>query len=358
MLINRMNNAKYKHSCAETQNYLHSIGQTNNETLKNIGCSLECGYTFLTATRENTLTDLCTYLNLWLDEQKRIHVYEKFNVVEKDWQVLENLWIKLKGEKYASRQCERQHEENNISEYSKRLDLKSYCINRDYFKRLFQSSSRSDKYKAQICKGFSDYTQDNYNKLIEGMNCIDKKNGINDYNYHISDDCTLYNIPKTFPKCNEKTKTIVDVDNSKKDIEKCESIKQVVGAGTDLNAIPVPLDGDRDGLDVDDHGAMNILAVSAGRPDELKDSLSDSTDLDLLSLTVETSPENRPSKSIYYAGLSASGFFFTSMVFKKENLRQTTNKHLAEQWLQKTSEYMDSNSENSHYNFPYHSMQN
>ncbi|KNA01721.1 hypothetical protein PVNG_04747 [Plasmodium vivax North Korean] len=312
-----MNNAKYKHSCAETQNYLHSIGQTNNETLKNIGCSLECGYTFLTATRENTLTDLCTYLNLWLDEQKRIHVYEKFNVVEKDWQVLENLWIKLKGEKYASRQCERQHEENNISEYSKRLDLKSYCINRDYFKRLFQSSSRSDKYKAQICKGFSDYTQDNYNKLIEGMNCIDKKNGINDYNYHISDDCTLYNIPKTFPKCNEKTQTIVDVDNSKKDIEKCESIKQVVGAGTDLNAIPVPLDGDRDGLDVDDHGAMNILAVSAGRPDELKDSLSESIELALPLPTAVTSPNDKPSKPIYYAGLSTLGVVFTSTVLYK-----------------------------------------
>ncbi|VVA00235.1 PIR protein, partial [Plasmodium vivax] len=52
------------------------------------------------------------------------------------------------------------------------------------------------------------------------------------------------------------------------------------------------------------------------------------------------------------------GSFIRSLVSKKEKLRQTTNKHLAEQWLQRTLEYMDPNSENAHYNFPYQSMQN
>ncbi|GAB69691.1 CYIR protein [Plasmodium cynomolgi strain B] len=68
---------------------------------------------------------------------------------------------------------------------------------------------------------------------------------------------------------------------------------------------------------------------------------------------VQSSPDDKPSKPVYYSGLSALGIAFTCMVLykytllrcfmrslisKKEKLRQTTNKNLSQQWMEKTSE--------------------
>ncbi|SCA81761.1 hypothetical protein PVC01_000034600 [Plasmodium vivax] len=316
-LISRLDKKTYGDCDQSTLDLFVSVDESSKETLKNIGCNLESGYRYLTASDGNTLNDLCNYLNLWLDEKKSILGNDKFKVSTNEWQVFEDLWNTLMEGQTPDHKCKRKHEKKNISDYSKRKDLMSYCIIRDNYKRLCQSSRGSDNYNAHRCKGFSNYTQDNYNKLIKGINCIDKTNGIIDYNYHISDDCTLYHIPKTFPKCDEKTQAIVDVDNSKEDIKKCENIKQVLGATTELNAIPVRLDGDKDVVDEDDTGAMNILAVSAGRPDELKDSLSESIELALPLPTAVTSPNDKPSKPIYYAGLSTLGVIFTSTVLYK-----------------------------------------
>ncbi|CAI7719371.1 PIR protein [Plasmodium vivax] len=386
-LISRLNDTKYEICHKPTSDIFRSVDATHKETLKNIVSSIECGYNYLYATSQNTFTDLCKYLNLWLDAQKSKHVNVKSNISEEDWQIVEDLWRRLKEEQVASLQCERQHEEKNISEYSKRMELMSYCINRDYFKSLFRSSGVSNEYKEKKCIGFSHYTHENYNKLIKGIECIDNNNNIESYKYHISNECSLYNIPETFPKCDIHTPTIVKIDSSKIDIIKCKNAEQVVGGGTKLDAIPLRLVDDRDGSDVGVTGSINIPAVSesipavsegipsvsGGRLAGLKDGPPESTDLDLSPSTDASLTDNGPSKPVYYAGLSALGVVFTSIVLykytplgsfirslvsKKEKLRKTTNKHLAQQWLERTSEYMDPNSENAHYNFPYHNIQN
>ncbi|KMZ88638.1 hypothetical protein PVBG_06127 [Plasmodium vivax Brazil I] len=319
-----MNVINHDHCCGETENYLKSIEEKNKVTLKNIGCSLECGYSFLTATPKNTLTDLCDYLNLWLDLQKSIHVNNNYNVNKEDWKIVEDMWTRLKEEQDVSSQCKREHEEKDISDYSKRIELMSYCINRDYFKRLCQSSGVSPIYKAQRCKEFSDFTHDNYKKLINGIECIDNKSGIKDYKYHISDECTLYNIPKTFPKCDEKTQTIVDVDKSKKNIKKCESTANVRDShpGFDSDTVAVALVPDA--LNVDQAVSIdgqvlstNHQAVSDGDQTISEGIPFDSMRLAPLSSTDASLTDIGPSKPIYYAGLSVSGVFFTSMVLYK-----------------------------------------
>ncbi|SCA60690.1 Plasmodium vivax Vir protein, putative [Plasmodium vivax] len=376
-LINRLHDKEGKRFCVYTTGYLHSIEETNNKTLKNIGPSLECAYSFVTAHSGKPLIDLCKYLNLWLDEQKGKHVNDESDVSNEDWKTVENLWERLKGEQDTHYQCVRQYKEKNISDISKRIDLMSYCMNRDYFKRLLRSSGRSDSYKKEICKSFSDYTNDYYNKLIEGIGCINNRNDNNVYKYEISEDCTLYNIPKTFPKCEAHSLNIVENDNSKKNII-CETNAKVGSVGPESVESLAEL-AKRDGvpdklLQTDDDPGERL--ETRGDPVKLPEAARASADLTELYLTpptVVSSNDNGTSKTIYYSGLSASGVFFTSMVLykyttlgplirslvsKKEKLRQTTNKHLAQQWLQTTSEYMDDNSENVHYNFPYHSMQN
>ncbi|EDL42765.1 variable surface protein Vir17, putative [Plasmodium vivax] len=374
-LIKKLDDTKYENCHELTLDFSRLVNETHKETLKNICCNLELGYTYLTARGGKTLTDLCKYLNLWLNKKKRTHVNS--GITEGEWQTVENLWITLMQRQTTDHKCERKPEEKSISEYSKRLDLMSYCINRDYFKRLCQSPVGSDDYKAQKCKGFSDYTHDNYKKLIKDVKCIDKKSDNNDYKYYISDDCTLYDIPRTFPKCEAHSPTFVENDNSKTNIM-CETTEQVESGGTESSE-NLAEHTERNGA-LDNH--PDIPDDPAKRPEtprgpvklpEATGASEDLTELYLPSPTNVNSIDNGTSKSIYYAGLSALGVFFTSMVLykytplgsfirslvsKKEKLRQTTNKHLAQQWLQRTSEYMDPNSENAHYNFPYHNIQN
>ncbi|CAG9473035.1 unnamed protein product [Plasmodium vivax] len=376
-LISRLNDKEDKKFCVYSTGYLHSIEKTKKLALKNIGSSLECAYRFLTALSGITLSDLCKYLNLWLDEQKGKHVIDESDVSKEDWQTVENLWERLKGEQGTHHRCERQYQEINISDISKRIDLMSYCMNRDYFKSLLRSSRRSDSYKKEICRSFSEYTNDYYNKLIEGIGCIDNINDNNVHKYEISEDCTLYNIPKTFPKCEAHSLNIVENDNYKKNII-CETIGKVGSVGTESGEgfdEPAEIDGSLDNLPEIDGDPAERPEIPGG-PVKLPEGADYSARLGELELQLSPtlpSPDNKPSKPIYYAGLSISGVFFTSMVLykytalgplirslvsKKDKLRQTTNKHLAEQWLQRTSEYMDSNSESAHYNFPYQSMQN
>ncbi|SCA60840.1 Plasmodium vivax Vir protein, putative [Plasmodium vivax] len=173
-------------------------------------------------------------------------------------------------------------------------------------------------------------------------------------------------MPKTFPRFDSTNKKIVYDDRSRKPIEQCERAAKVVDDGEVLVNPPSGLAAGSNELAPGPGGLTDDYPESEYSPPK-------STVFDLPSHTDLTSTENGTSKTIYYAGLSVSGVFFTSMVLykytalgsvirslvsKNEKLRQTTNKHLAQQWLERTSEYMDPNSENAHYNFPYQSMQN
>ncbi|SCA60335.1 hypothetical protein, conserved [Plasmodium vivax] len=312
-----MNNAKHQKCCSQTENYLISVDQRKKKALRNIGCSVECGYDYLTLFKGKTLNDLCKYLNLWLDEQKSKHVSVNPVVTEEEWKNVENLWKKLMQGKATDHQCIRVHEEKDISQYSKRIELMTYCINRDYFKSLFKSNTGSLEYKSRKCNGFSDYAREYYENLAAGFKCIVNNNDIEDYKYHISEECTLNNIPKTFPKCDEITHTIVDDDNYKIDINRCESTANV-GVGHDRLDINItglahfPAE-----LPYGQAPSVGGEAVSAGEETESEGSLSDPIQLGPLSQTVVSSTENGTSKTVYYTGLSTLGVVFTSTVLYK-----------------------------------------
>ncbi|SCA83675.1 hypothetical protein PVT01_000086000 [Plasmodium vivax] len=261
------------------------------------------------------------YLNLWLNEQKKIHINITPGITEKQWNHVEKIWKQIEAHDSISK-CARQEDGHEISHIQERKKLKTYCINRDYYKSLFQSSSGSEYFLSQRCKGFSDYTSKYYVELVSGIDCIDKKSDIEDYKYHISGDCTLYDIPKTFPKCDETTQTIVDVDNSKTNII-CKTTAKVERVGTESSgSLAKPAETDNDlGKQLDSSGDV---AKHPETPDgslklpEADDHYAKHRELDLqLSSKDANLTDNGPSKPIYYAGLSASGVFFTSMVLYK-----------------------------------------
>ncbi|KMZ89591.1 hypothetical protein PVBG_03312 [Plasmodium vivax Brazil I] len=146
ILIRKLNDKKHGNCCVETENFLKSIDGSKKVSLKILGCSLECSYRYVTAFNGNTLTDLCNYINFWLDEQKSKNANVDSIVTAQEWENFENLWKTLKEGRASDHQCIRLHEENDISEYSKRIELMTYCINRDYFKSLFKSNTGSLDY--------------------------------------------------------------------------------------------------------------------------------------------------------------------------------------------------------------------
>ncbi|KNA00929.1 hypothetical protein PVNG_05359 [Plasmodium vivax North Korean] len=353
-LIKRLNDTEHEKCYKSILDHFESVDNAHKETLKNIGCNLESGYTYLTASDENTLTDLCKYLNLWLDVQKSIYVNDNFGITDEEWHNIENLWDQ--NEAYDPK-CARKQDKHNISHIGERKKLMTYCINRNYIRGLCEPSLHSGVNISSACHAFNDFIKKHYEEFYTETKCFYKAHEPIDYRYHISNECTLYNRSKTFPFYDSHKKAILEVHNVRPTIKKCVIPPVVDGNNEhtedDADVLQEPSEPDN-ALDESEDG----LAESKFRHPRQEVNPDDHPVLFHLPSTDANLTENGPSKPIYYAGLSVSGVFFTSMVFKKEKLRQSTNKHLAEQWLQRTSEYMDSNSESAHYNFPYQSMQN
>ncbi|KMZ76732.1 hypothetical protein PVIIG_06043 [Plasmodium vivax India VII] len=356
-LIKRLNDEKYENCYEDISGYLKTVDEKNKKKLENVGCHLQWGYSYVTVFNEKNLKDFCKYLNLWLDEQKNTHFNGDSQITEDKWNNIEKIWSYLMQNDYNYK-CARQTNGYNISHIQERMKLMTYCINRDYIKELCEPYFRPGANLSTACYAFHDFIEKHYATFYNEDKCIDYSDEPTKYSYHISDDCTLYNMTKTFPIINLHNKAILDNGNRRTAIKECTNDvevgvqlqKQTDDGGDDLSEHPKSSDGLSES--VNDH------AESEDVPPGLESDFLEFTGLELPSTTAITSRNDKPSKPIYYAGLSALGVVFTSTVFKKEKLRQTTNKHLAEQWLQTTSEYMDSNSENAHYNFPYQSMQN
>ncbi|KMZ76788.1 hypothetical protein PVIIG_05389 [Plasmodium vivax India VII] len=256
------------------------------------------------------------YLNLWLDEQKRIHINVNSEITDEGWNNIEKLWSYL-VENDSSSKCARQKNGYDLSHIQERMELMTYCINRDYIKSLCEPSLKFSRSISPRCSDFSDYT-DKYYKIFHGKKkCFDAPFESQDYRYFISEDCDLNNMPKTFPRFDSTNKKIVYDDRSRKPIEQCERAAKVVDDGEVLVNPPSGLAAGSNELAP---GPDGLAPGPGGLTDDYPESEYSppkSTVFDLPSHTDLTSTENGTSKTIYYSGLSLSGVFFTSMVLYK-----------------------------------------
>ncbi|SCA59797.1 VIR protein [Plasmodium vivax] len=211
---------KYKHCCQETLKYLKSVDETNQEIFKNIGCSVECGYSYLRALPYNKLTDLCKYLNLWLDEQKRTNKNDISVITDEQWKRIDQLWNDLDASEVIPK-CKRHQDINNISDKKKHMELFTYCLYRDH---IIEMCEKTIKYTSSIpysCSSLSEYTDNYYEKFKSENICLDNSVEDNHYKYYVSQECSLYNMPKTFPKFDSYYKKILYENNSREPINKC-----------------------------------------------------------------------------------------------------------------------------------------
>ncbi|CAI7718335.1 PIR protein [Plasmodium vivax] len=233
-LIKRLNDTEHEKCYKSILDHFESVDNAHKETLKNIGCNLESGYTYLTASDENTLTDLCKYLNLWLDVQKSIYVNGESNVNEEDWQIVENVWDNLDGQDGTSK-CRRQEDSYNISDKKKHMELLKYCIYRDHIKKRCEISLKRTSIIRPFCAALSEYTNEKYEEFKRENPCLDNSVGDNHYKYYVSKECSLYDMPKTFPKFDSQKKEILYANNSREAISKCANTTKSDGPVAEEN---------------------------------------------------------------------------------------------------------------------------
>ncbi|KMZ82488.1 hypothetical protein PVIIG_05799 [Plasmodium vivax India VII] len=314
-LINRLNGAEYEKCYKSILDHFESVDNAHKETLKNIGCNLYWGYTYITVFNEKTLDNLCMYLNLWLDEQKRTYIDGNSGNTEKEWQTIEQLWNKIEKPEIISK-CARNDGGHNISQIRDRMKLMTYCINRNYIRGLCEPSLHSGVNISSACHAFNDFIKKHYEEFYTENKCFYKAHEPIDYRYHISNECTLYNRSKTFPFYDSHKKAILEVHNVRPTIKKCVIPPVVDGNNEhtedDADVLQEPSEPDN-ALDESEDG----LAESKFRHPRQEVNPDDHPVLFHLPSTDANLTENGPSKPIYYAGLSVSGVFFTSMVLYK-----------------------------------------
>ncbi|SCA60452.2 hypothetical protein PVC01_000065600, partial [Plasmodium vivax] len=307
-----LDDTKYEKCHELTLDIFQSVNETHKGTLRNIGSFVDCGYNYLTAFGDETLINLCKYLNLWLDVQKSIYVNGESNVSEEDWQIVENVWDDL-DRHYGSSKCRRQEDRYDISNKKKHMELLKYCIYRDHIKKRCESIIKHNSNIQRYCPALSEYTDKKYEEFKSENTCLDNSDGDNLYKYYVSDECTLYNMSKTFPVFDSGKKAILDDDNDdniRKAIKECRNAVKVE------DRLQEQAEDGTNGpseLPESDNGHAESEDVRTG----LENGFSESTDLGFSSATAVTSPNDKHSKPIYYAGLSVSGAFFTSMVLYK-----------------------------------------
>ncbi|SCA60771.1 VIR protein [Plasmodium vivax] len=228
VLISKMSVTNRDNCCVLTDVYLKSVDHTKRKKLKNIGCSIECGYRYLTAFDANTLTDLCEYLNLWLDVQRSTHIKGISTITDEQWSLIDKLWNDLDKHEDISK-CKRQQDSYDISDKKKHMELLEYCMYRDHIKKWCEYAIKYPIYTQYYCTALSQYTNEYYNKFKSENPCLDNSATDNLYKYYVSQECNLYDMPKTFPKFDLHSKKVLYENNSIIAINKCTNTVESYG---------------------------------------------------------------------------------------------------------------------------------
>ncbi|CAI7718343.1 Plasmodium vivax Vir protein, putative [Plasmodium vivax] len=80
----------------------------------------------------------------------------------------------------------------------------------------------------KICLALSEYTDKHYKEFKSKNVCLDNSDEDNLYKYYVSEECNLYNMPKTFPEYNPQKRQILYENNSRTAINKCISTTESV----------------------------------------------------------------------------------------------------------------------------------
>ncbi|SBT73300.1 PIR protein [Plasmodium ovale] len=304
------------------------IIKSEDETIRKVASILYKNFNLIDNDERITKGLCCSYLNFWLHKQKNRYVTSRSMDI-KEWEQIDNLWNFLQDVYSSSFQCERENDLKAMDEGEKKMDLMIYCENRDYFKSMCGIDNESKFRDAIYCSILSQYTDKYYKEFYEKNTCLNGEVKEENYTSHISEQCTLYNMPKTFPVYDLKTSDYSENHNSRKSISICQNVHNTQDTFQEIEVLDPPT-------------------------------------------KIASSTYREPWKSVLYMSITFSGFFFIllflykytslgsllrSFLTKKKTVQRCIEDKKENKLLEKELEYNDYNSENEKYNFSYHSIQ-
>ncbi|SBT58573.1 PIR Superfamily Protein [Plasmodium ovale wallikeri] len=190
---------KNKENLTELKNTVYkysSVPVSTREYLKEFGAQLIRNYrSIFTDNRILSHEKGCRYLNYWVDNEichyeRQYHVSGFENYIT---QFVTEVWKQLGTE--VDNPCKRDEYRFAINEINIKKDLDDFCTIRD----IIRTKTKDD----YTCKAVNGWVKEKYEKYFSRENC-EKYNRMNvGYNkdfspFHISNDCTFYDIPTTF----------------------------------------------------------------------------------------------------------------------------------------------------------------
>ncbi|SBT73826.1 hypothetical protein POWCR01_000157400, partial [Plasmodium ovale] len=199
---------------------LESLEHSQKEIIEKVASMLYRNYNYINIYEEYLKEPFCKYLNYWLDIKKNNYVSNEFDINDDIWQNIEKLWINLQKTSTPFK-CKRNTDKKPLEHQKNRMHLMVYCVNRDEFKRKCNLTSGSTY--QNFCLALNEYVKKNYELLVKENQCLKHKDIENDYEFHFSNECTLYDIPKTFPDYNNEGGTLSENPITRNPLPYCES---------------------------------------------------------------------------------------------------------------------------------------
>ncbi|SBT01489.1 PIR Superfamily Protein, partial [Plasmodium ovale curtisi] len=169
----------------------------------------------------------CNDLNHWLDLKKLEHSKSLPDKHIQEWQLVEELWIRTNKDRVPETGCERNPSNEKLPNMVKRYELEHFCENRDFLKNKCQEI-HTKKHEDKYCKNLSIYVDQEYSKFLTKEKCIPDKNS-NPYNpFYISDECSLHDMSKTFPRYEFNNDNISEIYEGRTAITPCSQNKDLL----------------------------------------------------------------------------------------------------------------------------------
>ncbi|SBT01934.1 PIR Superfamily Protein [Plasmodium ovale curtisi] len=284
------------------------IIKSEDGTIRKVASILYKNFNLIDNDQRITKGLCCSYLNFWLHKQKSRYITSRSMGIEQ-WEQIENLWNFLQDFYSSIFHCKRENDLKAMDEREKKMDLMIYCENRDYFKNICGINKERKLHNANYCSILSQYTDKYYKEFYEKNTCLNGEVKEENRTSHISEYCTLYDMPKTFPVYDLQTGDYSEKHNSRESISICQSVHNTQDSFQEIEVLEPPT-------------------------------------------KTASSTYREPWKS--YTSL---GSLLRSFLTKKKTVLQCIEDKTENELLEQELEYNDYNSEKKKYNFSYHSVQ-
>ncbi|SBT84029.1 PIR protein [Plasmodium ovale] len=214
--INEMNNINYSANFSGSHDFTDAMHLAKSVT-KDIGLLFYKNYKYIFDEYEKR-RHRCNYLNFWLDMKENEHKKAFGDKHIQEWEYIKKLRKNIEANRFHPNVCNDIRSEHSLIERGNRYELEHFCENRDHLRNLCEQQRGSISAYNEKCLKLADYVNKYYRTFFDKYRCLTGDSTTPDIQYHVTNDCTLYDMSKTFPEYIFDNKQVSEKVNSRNNI--------------------------------------------------------------------------------------------------------------------------------------------